>query len=351
MAGETKNISQMANKVSEDIFKHFRWECLNLEDENFPCVKVSKHSSKDEYTHPVDVVFYYTDPYTNKRVFFNTDLKSYKRDSINPSSIRNALRSLAKAIDCARVSPIWRDRYSYMQDEQPEVRGMLFVYNHDGAFHKHFYSYIRPSDDDDQKRGINLGKLPLERNQQIHTVDPKLISYLITIVNDMKVLHFDGTFPQKNYSFFYPDLRLHKTHGESSSRPATIEMLTGPFLIIKHEAAKRFDESTGEQIGEYPMGFVVYYNRPGSTHYEFMYFFDMLSNYQLLESKLKIRVRVACDECSSELLPNFNKAIDAYSQAWGFDDYKEGLLRNIEIERVETVKKVFSSVDIGWRDA
>lgn len=349
MSGETSNVSKMANKVSEEIFKHFRWGCLNLEDENFPCAKPSKHGSKSEYTHPVDVVFYYTDPYKNKRVFFNTDLKSYKRESINPSSIRKALQSLSKAIDCARVSPVWRDRYSYMQDGSPEVRGMLFVYNHDGEFHKHFYSYIKPERGDSQKRGVNLERLPLEKNQQIHIVEPRLISYLTTIVNDMKVLHYDGTFPKGNYSFFYPDLRLHKTHGESSSRPATIEMLTGPFLIIKHEKVRGLDESTGEPKVTYPTGFVIYYNRPGANHHEFMYFFDMLSNFQLLESGLKIRVRVACDESSSELLPNFEKAIEAYSQAWGFDSYKKGLLEKIEIERVETVKKSFSSVDIGWR--
>tara|TARA_R110000823_G_scaffold314601_2_gene444104 strand:+ start:2192 stop:3310 length:1119 start_codon:yes stop_codon:yes gene_type:complete len=350
MAGETGNISRMANKVADEIFKKFKWSFLSLEDENFQCCKPKSHSpSKESHTHPVDVVLYYLDPYTNRRVFFNTDLKSYSKNSIKQSSIRSALKSLAQTIDCARLSSEWRNRYSYMQDDSPEVRGMLFVYNHDGEYHKNFYNYIKPADNDEEKsRSINLDGLAIQNKQALYIVEPKLISYLTTIVNDMSVLHHQGNFPAEKYSFFYPDLRLHKTHGEAMSRPATIEMLTGPYLIIKHQEVQKLNETSGDIEICHPGGYVIYYNRPGSDYHEFMYFFDMLSNFQILDSGKDIRVRVACADKSPELIPNFQKAISSYCTAWGFDDYKKETLESIKLELIEIVSRSFSTVDIGW---
>ena len=352
MAGETSDIAEMANKVADEIFKKFGWTALELSDHNFECPKPNVHSNKDSgHEHPVDVVFCYIDPYTNKRIFINTDLKSYSKKSITQTSIRKALYSLAKTIDCAKVSDQWRARYAYMQDESPEVRGMLFVYNHDGEYDRNFFEKIKPhSDDGDAGRAINLSNIPLSQDQVLHVVEPTFISYLTTIVNDMNVLHSDGKFPDKDYHFFYPELRLHKTHGPIVERPATIEMLSAPFLIIKHDEVIKYDEVSKGNIKTHSSGFLIYYNRPGDDYREFVYFFDMLSNFQILDSGEPIRVRVACLNKSQDIIPNFKKAITAYSTAWGFDEYKQSLIERIEIEPIETVKKSFSSIDIGWRD-
>ncbi|SIQ85717.1 hypothetical protein [Marinobacterium stanieri] len=347
MAGETKNISEIANKVSREIFNFFKWEAQRLEDENFPCNKGLLHSTKEDYTHPVDIVFNYIDPYTNKRVFINTDLKSYKNASITQSNIRKSLISLAKTIDCARSSEVWRTRYASMQNDSPDVRGMLFVYNHDGEYHKKFYDFIRSSEE--KKKSINLDNIKLQKGQQLHIFEPKLITYLTTVVCDAKLLHHDGTFPQKNYSFFYPDLRLHKAHGEELERPATIEILSAPYIIIKHGDVKKYDEEAEESIKTYDKGYLIYYNRSGSDYKEFIYLLDMLSNFQLLNSNNNIRIRIASAEASSEARPNFKKAVSAYCQSWGFDEHKKEILDAIEFSHVETIQKKFSSVDIGWR--
>ncbi|ENE5100266.1 hypothetical protein ABNJ98_003157, partial [Enterobacter hormaechei] len=76
MAGETQNISEMAEKISADLFKWFKWELVGATNENFPCMKSDQHKTKAG-KHPTDVVFSYKDPYLNRTIFLNTDLKSY----------------------------------------------------------------------------------------------------------------------------------------------------------------------------------------------------------------------------------------------------------------------------------
>ena len=64
---ENSTISEMAAKVSDELFSFFRWEKVPLVDQNFPCLKESTHKPTDkeqDHTHPVDVVFHYIDPYT-----------------------------------------------------------------------------------------------------------------------------------------------------------------------------------------------------------------------------------------------------------------------------------------------
>lgn len=349
MSGETKYVAEIAELISKDIFQHFRWNTAQLTDTNFDCCKAQEHVKKDSHTHPVDVVFYYEDPYLNKTVYLNTDLKSYKAGSISQAQIRAALKSLASTIDCARISPQWRGRYAPSGSGNPEVRGMLFVYNHDNEYDRDFYNHIKPYNPSKTERQLNTDSLPLKKRQYLHIIDPKLINYLLTIVTDMKILAYEDKFPKNKYMFFYPELTLHKTHGNAFTRAATIEMLSGPFLVIKHQAIERINEDTDikEVVGS--SGYLIYYNRPGEDHREFMYFFDLISRFQILDSGEKIRLRVACLKRDKEITANYYKAIEAYSQAWGFDEYKRSLLENIEFELVETYRKSLSSIDVGWR--
>ncbi|WP_336268776.1 hypothetical protein [Vreelandella arctica] len=348
MAGETSNTEIMAKYVSEELFSFFRWDKADLMDENFPCCKPLNHSKHETHTHPVDVVFSYSDPYLNRMVFLNTDLKSYKKGSIRQSNVRSALKSLAYTIECARVSPIWKGRYTLSENASPDVRGMLFVYNHDGEYDNKFYNFITPDEDDKDASSINTDSLPIKKKQYLHILDPMAINYLTTVVNDVMRLHHDRSFPQDDYSFFYPELTLHKTHGKAHTRAATIELLTAPYLIIKHDEVMKYNEQTKVVEKCYDSGYVIYYNRPGNDHREFIYFFDMISRFQILDSGEKIRLRVACSERHSEIRANFEKAIVAYSQAWGFDDYKINLLKDIEFVLIDTWSKVFNTINVGW---
>lgn len=351
MGGETSQIAKMAEFVSKELLDWFRWERVPLPDQNFECVKAKIHAPrKEKHTHPVDAVFWYFDPYLGRKVYFNTDLKSYAKGSIDAGQIFPALKSLAQTIDCARVSEEWQKRYVLGEDPF-EIRGLLFVYNHDADYDKSFYELLSSPV---KKRGkksesaVKLETLPIQSGQTVHILEPQLISYLTTLVADAQRLHTEGTFPEKHYEFYYPELKLHKTHGASLTRPATVEMLCGPFQIIRHEKIQKYNESTKAVEDRYPEGFVIYYNRTGSSAEEFMYFFDILSSCQILDGNHKIRVRLAHNKLADDVRSNFNRAISMYSQEWGFDEHKRARLEQIEVQTIEIAKYSFSRVNIGW---
>lgn len=350
MAGETQNISEMAELLSERLFKWFKWDIVGATNENFQCVKQEQHNSKTG-KHPVDVVFSYQDPYLNRTIYLNTDLKSYVKGSITAHSMRKALVSLAHTIDCAEGSKEWKERYLYKSGSS-EVRGMLFVYNHDGDFDQSFYDIFNQSnksDNDKKTRGINLDSIPLKQGQKIHIIEPRTINYLQSIITDLTTLSHDFKFPQGNdYQFFYPDQSLHKVNGTPKDHPATIELLTGPFLIIKHNDVFSYDFIADKKEKKYDHGYIIYYNGEGCNEFEFIYILDTLSKYQLLDGNEKIRIRIVNPNIYKDVRSIFMKAKDTYSREWGFDEHRKDIINSIEFNQVEFTKPMFSSIEIGW---
>lgn len=351
MSGETSAIAEIADKVSKEIFKWFKWERVILKDQNFDCLK-EKHAPRKtrKHTHPVDIVFKYDDPYLETSVLLNTDLKSYSSTSISPSIIRKNLKSIAQTIDCARVSDEWRSRYD--TSGNGEIRGLLFVYNHDGQYDTSFISQLNTSkaktDTNEENKGVNVDSLPLERGQLIHIIEPTTIAFLTTVIADINRMHKEGSFPVVNYYFLYPELQLHRTRVDKYKRPATVELISGPFFVVGHDPVCKYDETSQTTKETYPEGYVVFYNRPGNSYFEFMYLFDVLSSYQILDKDKHIRIRVAHDSPNPNLKGNFKKAIEMYIIDWNFDDYKREILEDIEVDIVEIHKTCFSSIDIGW---
>ena len=353
MGGETSKIAKMAEYVSEELFSWFRWKRVELPDQNFDCCKTERHAKdKPNHTHPVDCVFYYQDPYlNNKVVLLNTDLKSYAKGSIDATRIFEALKSLSKTIDCARASEEWINRYNLFGDKPHEVRGMLFVYNHDNEYDGDFHDLLtapikRRKGAKDQP--VKLETLPLEDGQLIHVFEPKLISYLTTIITDTQRLHSQGKFPEKQYEFFYPELRLHKTSGKGIERPATAELLAGPYLIIQHDEVRKYNESSNQVETTFPKGYIVYYNRPGETAEEFIYLLDILSGYQILEGEHSLRIRLTNATETPDPRSNFLRAVNMYASEWQFDSHKTQRLKSIEFEVINLYQYSFSRTVIGW---
>ncbi len=352
MAGETGAIEIMAKYVSSEIFDWFKWSRVKLPDQNFECVKPENHAPKKsaKHTHPVDVVFHYHDPYLNKDIYLNTDLKSYAAGSIQSSNIVAALKSLAHTIDCSRVSEEWLNRYILNQNPH-EIRGLLFVYNHDADYDKSFYEVLSEPVKGRGKadpKPARLDTIPVQDGQSLHIAEPSLINYLSSIIADANRLHAAGTFPETEYEFFYPELKLHKTSGEKNSRPATMEMLAGPYLIIRHEKVVKYNEKTAELEERYPEGYLIYYHRNGASAEEFAYFFDILSGMQILDGNQKIRIRQIAKAPASDPLSNFKRGIELYAKEWNFDKYKLQRLHEIEFEPVTLARYSFSRTVIGW---
>ena len=342
--GETEQIAKLAEIVSGEIFSFFRWSTVGPKNLNFVCAKPETHApmKKSVHTHPADVVFQYSDPYLNRIVYLHTDLKSYSVSSISLGEIKKALKSLGKAIDCARVTTEWRQRYHLSAKGKFEIRGMLFVYNHDDEYDKDFYDHFK------DYKGENLY---IKDSQQIHIVEPSLINYLNTVLMDVKSLIADGTFPRHNYTFYYPDLILHKASGEYWDRPATAELIASPYLIIHHQEVKTYCEKTKDTALTFDEGFLIYYRRDGSSEVEFRYLFDALSRFQILNSNkdCKIRIRVANRHHHPSIFSNFTSAINSYVSEWGEDEHRKRRLEAIELNVVNHAVPNYKPETIGWR--
>ncbi|EBW7077874.1 hypothetical protein DQC01_23685, partial [Salmonella enterica subsp. enterica serovar Indiana] len=85
-------------------------------------------------------------------------------------------------------------------------------------------------------KAVNLEKIPLCAGQQIHIIDPFLISYMLAVTNDMNDMIARKEFPDEDYGFYYPQLTFHKVAVTEKYLPATIEVLSSPFMIVKHGA-------------------------------------------------------------------------------------------------------------------
>lgn len=328
---ETINIGDIAEKISKDIFKHFFWKTHQKRDDNFSCMN-AEHKGKGDKpkgTHPGDVVFFYEDPYLGKHIYLHTDLKSYATDSITASSLRGAFKSLCMTIACAKVSSEWRTKYSVDASERYEVRGLLFVHNHDNGYDKPFYEAINK---------VNLQALPIAPGSLLHYLGPHDIQRLYSIGNDIIRLTYDGELP-KEYTFYYPDLVMSRRLGDVWFQPATIEAITGPYIIIKHKSSNNCQA-----------GYIIYYNRPGESPEEFVYFLDTLSRYQMLESGEKIRIRFTNNTAIDDLKSIFQTAKKKYVKAWGFDPRRNAILDDVEIERITSVTSTYNPGDMGWRE-
>lgn len=267
--------------------------------------------------------------------------------------VEKTLKSLGQTIACAKRSQEWKGKY-IIDDESYDIRGLLFVYNHDNQSNKDFYDFFFPPKPIKGKRAaaIKIDKLGIERDIQIHIIEPKAINYMITINADIEHLISNKKFPSEynEYGFYYPQLTLHKSSQNHLNKPATIELITSPYLIIKHKKTKTYDREGKEQV-HYCEGYLIYYNREGNEDMEFLYLLDALSNFQIFDGRNLIRIRVTSENRNPSLKSTFIRALKNYANAWGleYDESKDIMNQfNIQIESVNTVKKFMCPEEMSW---
>lgn len=337
---ETANIAEIAEKISADIFRAFHWEIHPERNANFACVHQHHKtpSGEQKAEHPGDVVFHYLDPYLDKRLYLHTDLKSYKKSSLRRDKLKEALSSLAITTECANVAEQWRKRYCISTAEHFEVRGLLFVANHDNKAASEFGPYLNK---------INRSIVPLAQNQMVYTIGPERITDLYSIATDIKLLKADHALSEW-YRFLYPDLTMWKRRIPDDVRTAaTIETLLSPYFILQHKAVAASAEQQHQGIAA---GSIVYYSRPGDTVEEFVYLLDALSRHQLVNSTHQIRIRVYNSYPSESLRSNFQKAKYQYCEAWHFSEERAQEVLSISIDTVQRAYPNYSPAQIGWRE-
>lgn len=319
---ETGDIAKIATKVSDDIFRIFGWERRPPRDRNWACV--TENHGKD--THPSDVVFRYEDPVEHSTIYLSLDLKSFAKSSITQSSIKKALQSLGIAIECANKSQQWRDLY-VSSDHNFKVMGLLFVYNHDNQFTQEFLSFTRE---------LTSASLKVRRPVKLFLLGPKEINYLITVANDIKAQRGDENLSKaEDCSFFYPDLVRIRVKS-NSAQAATIEMLTGPWQVLRFEKA-------GKQKNK--SGYYCYYSGAGTNVEEFKYIFDYLFRHQLVRPDEEIQIR--CANAASNAAVVFDNAKEQYAlDFFPHTDVRDRLI-TVNFSRINTVIQQFSDIELG----
>lgn len=327
--GETSKIAQMAVKLSDEVFSEFFWTKVGPEDHNWRCEDTERHGVA---THPADVVFYYDEPYSRRRTFVHCDLKSYAKGSISVAALEGAIVSLAKQVACAEKSEEWRDLYMH-GDVTPDVCGMLFVYNHDGAYDGDFSALLAR---------VNLNDLLLPKGARLFVLGPRDVFWIDNVRFDIRQLRGaagSGGLPASHYcKFFYPQLDDKANLQPDKARAATLEMLTSPWIVFEYKHGSNMTER----------GVIVYYRRSGDTEEEFMYLLDFLRHYQVIEGASKIDVRSL--EAGVAAAARFLKAKQRYIESLGDSAGATDLAKKVNaigFKKMTQAVAVFSSTELG----
>jgi hypothetical protein len=362
---ETANFAEIANKVSKELFGTFLWETRGPRDESWPCELPEEHCKRKKgrknateanlagnvesaeelepnqnsslentsetapdhiapVSHPTDIVFYYDEPYSNNRTYINCDLKSYAASTIKRSDVKKAIASLCRALTCLEKSAVWRDRY-VLDDKNALFAGLLFVYNHDGEYNSKF---------DEILAEINLTNMKIPKGSKIIVLGPKEISWLDNVSDEIiRMKGKDLIGPRESWKYFYPPLVLAK-NVQPSAKAATIEMLTGPWIILKHRLIGKMKDSV-----------LVFYRGPGKAMEEFSLLIDYLMFHGLVDDGVEICVRVFMQGKESRAL--FDKAVEDYIVRFEGGDELSALLKGIRYESMACVRRQYSTVEIG----
>lgn len=319
--GETQNISKMASRISEEIFSVFGWEKFGPVNSRWECVTESHKRTE----HPTDVSFRYDDPYNrNRTVNVLTDLKSYAASTINKAKIKGALNDLCETLTCALRGPGWKEKYATDDVTANTLVGMLFVYDHSRSYESDLFASIFAD--------VDVSDYVLPPQSRVVIFSPQTISALHTIATDIRLLREKKELPSaKNCQFWYPDLVTARLQ-DNEPKAASVEMLTGPWVSMRHKAGKATH-------------FTFWHQQGGSSVDDFQYLFDSFFRYQLLtEPNTFIQVRFLSPERNAR--SHFDGAKTQY--ATRLYNFPRDRLEAITFERVPNVTRFFDETILEW---
>jgi hypothetical protein len=283
---ETENIKRMADDLAARLFPSFGWERFPIGDKNWLCEHEADHKAK---THSTDAVFWYQDPYQEKKIYIIADLKSYAEASIQASNLVGDLASLCDTVDCANRGSSWSDVYVPETVTDYEVHGMLFVFNHDGKYTRDFTQSVL--------MGFDPAKLRIRGNEKIVVLGPQDIVFLASVQNDIAVELDKRNRPAPR--FWHPDLVSERPSREAD-RVVTIEEMLGRWIGV---------ESINGDIETRH----IYTELDGASAKEYEYLIDMLFRRRLVTERSEVKL---CMPRSVEnAQKNFEAAKIAYVEA------------------------------------
>lgn len=330
---ETVNIAQMAIELANEILPTFNWNKKGPSDISWSCAKPTIHRKKD---HPTDALYTYNDPYDNKLTYVIVDFKSLAEGSITPSSIGNAVRSLALTLDCSRVSEEFKQRYPNSHNEEIKRIGCLFVYNHDQEYRKNLYASISDNLKNDWP------KIPSEC--EIILLEPVVLNYLKSIYNDYWIEVSRKRLSSDNIGIYHPDLQI-QYHKKSCSRqyksPLMLEQFNSPFQVFRYAT-----DQPGKE------GFWVYYREKGESVDEFIHIIDYLFTYQVMDRASDVIVKLPYAHENARVFFEEAKVKYAYMSTPSEASAKQLLEERMSIlsmKRIDAVRPIYSEIDIGMK--
>jgi hypothetical protein len=304
----------------------FGWMLVGPRDQNWECVT----QSHEKTTHPSDVVFRYSNPYSegDLNTYVTTDLKSYASGTLTRTSLRNAIKNLLISTECANVSQSFQDHY-IEPSSNSEVVGLLFVYNHDSNYDKSFRSTLVHAMEDVTHQ--------LRRGRRVFVMGPEDVLYAHDLATDMKMQRADNHYPsqREELEFFYPDLVRRKAN-HSENKAASLEMLLSPYQIIRYKMPSESGTITN---------YTVYYRGDGADHREFVYLIDGLFRYQILQHAHE--VTLCLGRPHNDAASKFERAKEAYVQQFHGLTEMRNRLNIVKYRALTNIAPRFSATEIG----
>lgn len=323
---ETKNIATMASILSNDLFGEFLWSQVGPTDTNWPCEDPDGHKLK---THPSDVVFYYDNPYALSRTYVNCDLKSYASGTITKSAITPAIESLGRTLACAEKSIEWQRLFLH-DNVNSEICGLLFVYNHDGAYDKDFKGLLAKA-----KPELH----PMPKGSKLFVLGPEDIFWLNNVKYEIVQMRGKEIVPSRDHCrYFYPNLVRKNNVQPENARAATLEVLSSPWVVLTFTHPK-----TNRQ------GYVIFYRRRGESAPEFLYLIDYLMSYQVINDNTDIYIRTLDPDPTAPA--SFQKAVQEYTEQCEDSVEILQMLKTISYSQINDIHTQFSEIEIGMDNA
>lgn len=326
--GETAGIARIAEIVSDQIFSEFLWTKVGPTNINWGCEKHDIHLAN---THPSDVVFFYDEPYEEVTTYVQCDLKSYAATSLGRSQVEKALISLSNQVSCAEISSEWQDLYVH-KHKSFSISGLLFIYNHDGGFDRTFSDLLEK---------VKVDELDTPENSKLVVLGPEEIHWLNNVSQEIVRMRgragADKLPSREACSFFYPQAVRHAQVRGKQKCAATLEMLTGPWIILQH------DQSQDQKAG-----LIVFYRPSGETTEEFLYLLDYMRQNAILD---QYSITIRSIDRDGKKANNFQKARQYFIEAMRATYDGEGSLfdsiNSIKFSAMNNLISSFSEIEIG----
>jgi hypothetical protein len=243
-------------------------------------------------------------------------------------------------VACAETSAEWQQYYLHA-GYTANIRGLLFVYNHDGQYDKEFGRHLA---------GYRNEKLDLPSGSYVAVFGPGDVFWINNVAADIRQLRgrkgADNVPMSEHCWFYYPDLDRHANVQREQARAASIEMLTSPWIIMQYRRP-----SDGRS------GMLIYYRRAGDSEEEFLYLLDYLRHYQLIGAcDIRIRTLNAARHTKAVFQRACQRYISAYEPGPATGEVNAVIgqktafreqIEAITIDNLNQVQPVFSEVDLG----